>query len=471
MKENYFSKKYEINSKIREMIEKKMGKKVDLPYVQIEMIISILYKAKYKSLTSTLTENDKLKVISYLKETSPNSFKDDVSDNIILFLKDNFTDDEIKSYINYCINKYYNPGRTYKGIKVSNSGVINLISKTDLYNMKDGLIINKTDANDIINYFGIEEENIKFKYDGNLTIIDKDFTTELIEKFDNIKMDFDIEYYTNDDIFIIVSNDEKSTEYLKEQFDQFNFEKILDFPFYDKKEESDTMDLGNGMVMKGNFTKLGNVGGTQIIGVGSGTGNSVLDKLMKEDSMDMITRIMNGDMSRCGKGDEDENNINDNNNGNNNGNEDTNVLENDFPYKKVFDFATVWLRKKPRYGDIGHSIDHDELTNEDGYEKFDISKGTMVGFGEQNWDNGDMEIQGIIEYTKNGYYYNYDEGFISDGIITFELENGVGYVPSEEPVNLLETSYQNGGGTEINNISDTKKLVKLYNLSVLLTGV
>ena len=306
MEKNYYSKKYEINPKIRAMIESKIGKKFDLSYVQIENIVGRVYKGEYKSLLSPFTSEDKRKVISYLKETSPNKFDDEVCETVNRFLKDNFTTSEIKSYLDYCINKYYNPGRKYKGISVNNDGIINLIVLSQLYNTKDGIIVNKKDANDIVNYFGIEQENIKFKYDSNLIILDKDFTSELIEKYNEIKLDYGIEYYMNDDIFIIVSNDEKSTLYLKEQFVGLKFEKILDFNYYDKQDDevSDTMDLGNGMVMKGNFTKLGKVGGTEIIGVGSSTGNKVLDGLIKDDAMDMINRIMKGDMSRCGKGDD-----------------------------------------------------------------------------------------------------------------------------------------------------------------------
>jgi len=148
----------------------------------------------------------------------------------------------------------------------------------------------------------------------------------------------------------------------------------------------------------------------------------------------------------------------------------TSDLEKDFPYKEVFNYATVYLKKKPSYGNLSHTIDEDEM-EDDEYEKFEISKGTRIGFGEQNWNNDDFEIEGVIEYTKDGYYYNYDEGFICDGIITFELEKGVGYVPAQEPVDLIETEYENGGGSEINNKSSIKKLVGSYKLNVLLSGV
>ena len=154
----------------------------------------------------------------------------------------------------------------------------------------------------------------------------------------------------------------------------------------------------------------------------------------------------------------------------------TSDLEKDFPYKEVFDYATVYLKEKPSYGDLSGSIDDDEM-KEDGYEKFEIEKGTRIGFGEQDGTdnqgeyNDDFVIKGVIDFTKKGYYYNYEERFICDGIITFEVEKGKGYVPSQEPVDLIETDYDNGGGEKINNKSKIKKLVGLYKLNVLLIGV
>jgi hypothetical protein len=153
----------------------------------------------------------------------------------------------------------------------------------------------------------------------------------------------------------------------------------------------------------------------------------------------------------------------------------TSDLEKDFPYKEVFDCATVYLKEESSYGNLSDIIDENEM-EEDGYEKFEIEKGTRIGFGEQDGTdnqgeyNDDFVIKGIIEFTKNGYYYNYDEGFICDGIITFELEKGKGYVPSQEPVDLIETDYCNGGGEKINNKSKIKKHVGLYKLNVLLAG-
>jgi hypothetical protein len=59
---------------------------------------------------------------------------------------------------------------------------------------------------------------------------------------------------------------------------------------------------------------------------------------------------------------------------------------------------------------------------------------------------------------------------ICDSIITFIVGDNKGYVPSQEPVDLMETSYENGGGCEIGNVSEIRTLVKQYNLSNLLIG-
>jgi len=147
------------------------------------------------------------------------------------------------------------------------------------------------------------------------------------------------------------------------------------------------------------------------------------------------------------------------------------VLDNDFPYKEVFECATVWLREKPYKSNrsIGKIIDNKTLKKR-GYKKFEITKGTRIGFGEQNWDNGEMTIDGIIVFTEDGYYYNYQQEFICDGSITFEIADGIGYNPSSEPVDLINNNYRNGGGGKIKNVSEIKCSVAYYELNILLVG-
>ena len=295
---NYYNKDYNINPKIRELMEKKVGKKFDLSFVHIEKIISDL-RTEYNKSTYQFTEIDKNRLISNLKENSPNSFTEALLTNVNMFLKDVFTEEQIKSYLDYCIYNYYNPSKIYNGIRVSNKGIIKLLSLSGLHTMKDGIIINKKYINDLINFF--DKESSDFNFDKDTLMVYDDLTNDMVNVFNEIKGYNNLKYYTNDEIFIIVSNDDISTRVLKQKFKGLEIQKILDLPYYDTQElESDTMDLGNGMVMKGNFTNIGNVNGTQIIGVGSGGSDS-----QKEDALDMITRIMNGDMSRCGH-DEDE---------------------------------------------------------------------------------------------------------------------------------------------------------------------
>jgi len=316
--ESYYNKSYNISPKVRALIEARMGKQYDMSYVQIENIMSGVAKGEYKSPVTKYTVKDKEKMISLLEETSPNRMNVEIIDNIVLFLNENFEEQETKPYLDYCIKKYYKPGMVYGGIRITNHGVIMMVEKCGIHTLKDGFIINKKFIGDLLPLFG--DDTTLFDHDEEITeseqtIIKDDLSDEMVELFNQLKMGYDVDYFMDDDIFIITSNNEESTMYIKETFPNIEIQKILDFTYYEKQvdevDEDDTMDLGNGIVMKGNFTNIGNVGGTQIIGVGASSGNAVLDELAKEDALDMITRVMNGDMSRCGKDEDDEDDDND----------------------------------------------------------------------------------------------------------------------------------------------------------------
>ena len=140
-------------------------------------------------------------------------------------------------------------------------------------------------------------------------------------------------------------------------------------------------------------------------------------------------------------------------------------LKTDFPIQEVFDCATVYLKEEPHFRPIADPITKDEM-EDDGYERFKLKKGTRIGFGDENFDNGSFEFDGIIEVTKDTYYYSYEREMICDGIITFDLGNNMGYVPAQEPVDLMVTDYEN-----IENTKEVKKLVKLYKLDHLLLSM
>lgn len=330
--DNYYNRNYNINPKIRELIESRIGKQFDMSYVEAENIIERISKCEYVKPIRKYTTKDIEKLMSILGETSPNRMSVDVIDTIVLFLTDNFDDKQSKRYLEYCIGKYYKPGLVYDGVRISNRGIITLVEKSGVYDLKDGVIINKKFIGDLIPVFG--ETTDLFNQDE--AMIKDDLSDDLEEIFNQLKLGYDVDYYMNDDIFIITSNNEETTKYMKQIFDGLEIQKVLDFSYYEKNEEAeestDSMDLGNGIIMKGNFTNMGNIGGTQVIGVGSGSGNSLLDQLVQEDAMEKLNKIMNGDMSGFGH-DEDEdsdlssntNETNDNGgNGNNGGKIDCN---------------------------------------------------------------------------------------------------------------------------------------------------
>jgi hypothetical protein len=144
----------------------------------------------------------------------------------------------------------------------------------------------------------------------------------------------------------------------------------------------------------------------------------------------------------------------------------------EFPFKKVFGCATIY-RKKSFDDDFDGEWWTDTSAKDEmkGYNKYSLPKGERIAIGDQDWDNGDAKISEIIVITKDTFYWNYDSGWISDGIITIEIDRHKGHVPAQEPVDLLETGYENGGGEEINNKKAIKKMVEKYKLDHVLMSM
>lgn len=288
MGENYYNKDYNISPKVREMIEKRMGKIYDLSYVQVENVINNIFKGEINT-EKKYTDNDKEKLISMLSETSPNRMNDDNINNVVKFCKVSFNNDEFKRYVDYCIRKYYRPGMVYNGIKIYNGGVIKVAKDSNLYNVRQGVILNKTDVNDLLPLF--DNDETKINYDEKTLIVTDDYSEHIKSTFDEIKLNKNIEYLDTDEIFVVACNDEESVTYLKDKYG-YKIVDILDFSYYEEKEEEmDEMELAPGIVMKGNFNKIGNIGGTEVIGVGASSGNSLLDQLAKEDAMEKLNKI------------------------------------------------------------------------------------------------------------------------------------------------------------------------------------
>ena len=335
MGESYYNKDYNFSPKIREMIEKRMGKMYDLSYVQVENLVDGVFKDNYNK-EKEYTENDKKKIVSLFKETSPNRIESEKLINLNNFMSVKLTTDEYKDYLDYCIKNYYRPGMVYSGIRISNKGVMEIIKLSSLYNLKQGVIINKKYVNDLLPLF--DNDSSKITYDEKSLMTDIDYTDYITGLVTGMKFNYDIEYFNTPELFIIVGNDENTVKFITEKIG--NIQDVLDFSYYDVEEEMDEMQLAPGIVMKGNFSKIGNIGGTEIIGVGAGSGNSVLDQLAKEDAMEKLNKIFGN------SNDEDED---DGDNGNNGGNDKIDCNDPNFPNRSVLEriFASKeWTQEK-----------------------------------------------------------------------------------------------------------------------------
>ena len=214
MSDSYYNRDYNLNPKIREMIEKRMGKIYDLSYVQVENVISNIFKGVINT-EKKYTDNDKEKLISILEETSPNRMNEENIDNVVKFCQVSFTDDDFRKYVDYCIRKYYKPGMIYNGVKIFNGGVTEIAKKSNLYNVKQGFILNKDYANDLLPLF--DNDETKIDYDEKSLMVNDDYTDFITNFFDEIKNNYDIEYFNTPELFIVACNNDETVTYLKDK--------------------------------------------------------------------------------------------------------------------------------------------------------------------------------------------------------------------------------------------------------------
>ena len=138
---------------------------------------------------------------------------------------------------------------------------------------------------------------------------------------------------------------------------------------------------------------------------------------------------------------------------------------NEYPFVTEFDFATVYSKSKLGKWEVEELSSNKYLPE----NKYQVTKSERIGVLS---DEDDNSADVIIVATKNMNYYISDgPKMISDDSIYFEVSKGLGYCPSSEPVDLLETGYENGGGSRLENHLKLKEFVKKFELDYFLLGV
>ncbi|MFW6226131.1 MAG: hypothetical protein ACOC3V_04165 [bacterium] len=222
--DSYYTRKYKLNSRVRELIEQKLGKQTELSYMEVENIIKSVYKGEYKSIIKELTESDKEKLMNMMKDSVPVNQRDKELDSIVSFLNDNYTKDEVKDYLDYCFKSSYNPGRVVSGVRISNDSLTKFMHKLNIYDEKQGIIINKKYVNDLIEFFDREPD--KFKFDKETLLVEDDYTDELKSTVKELSKELNICYHNEESVFIIASDNDEDIKKLSEKFKYMKIQHI-----------------------------------------------------------------------------------------------------------------------------------------------------------------------------------------------------------------------------------------------------
>ena len=224
-------KKYSINPKIAELINKQkqklgMEQHKDISNVESENIISNWIKYD-KVDTRIYSKNDKEKLLFHIYNINPNNTEKDqmkkISNNIINI----FDQDEKIELSKKIISIYYKPGIVFHNIRTYNDGVMDFISSLNWLELYNGIFINKTFIGDMLKIF---PDILYSKETGEIT--DPDIDQNLSTFIDFIKEQFaDIKICKKNDFYVIATDNQDTLEKLKINFKKLKIESIPAYYF------------------------------------------------------------------------------------------------------------------------------------------------------------------------------------------------------------------------------------------------
>jgi hypothetical protein len=212
--DHYYNTDYKFSPRVRELLAKKLEKK-DMSYMRAENIVTSVMQGKYKETLTNLNDRDKEKLMGLLKEMFSTNLPKKNVDVVVKFLTDNYTDDEIKEYVDYALTKY-KPGVIYNGIRISNHSILYFLEALGTYPLMKGIIINKKYINDLIPFFDRDADD--FEFDKDTLLVEKDYTDEMFEVFNGLVDDTDIRLHHDENIFILATFDEEVAKSMEESF-------------------------------------------------------------------------------------------------------------------------------------------------------------------------------------------------------------------------------------------------------------
>jgi len=214
-------KKYNLNPRIREIIEKqksKSGENLDISNVEAENIIEKCFLGKYPSIKE-YSEKSKKRLLYLIYDIDINNYKKEKLLNFYNYLITVFNDNELDGIVKHMVGKYYRPGYVYANLRSFNDNILYLISLSNIPTYK-GVVINTTFVGDMIKIF----PNINFDEKGFVT----DDTTDMISDFiDNIKNDIpNIKISVNDKIITFVVDNDENIDILTNKFNGLKIDLI-----------------------------------------------------------------------------------------------------------------------------------------------------------------------------------------------------------------------------------------------------
>lgn len=203
-------KKYDIDHRIRDIIEKKLNKKtLDISNVESENIIENSFKGKYPNIKE-YSDISKGRLFNYITDIDINEYKKDELLNFYNYIKNIFDYEQLDSIVKHYISKYYKPGYVFSGLKIYHENINYLVSLFNIDTYK-GVIINTKFIGDMINIF----PDINFDDKGVVTDDTSNMVSDFIKDIQNDIPNIKISKMNN---LVVFAMDNDNTDILNKTF-------------------------------------------------------------------------------------------------------------------------------------------------------------------------------------------------------------------------------------------------------------
>jgi hypothetical protein len=219
-------KDYKLSPKIKELIEKKKGIVSAMSNVEAENIVAMALKGTFNK-DVVFNKQEKTIISQNIHDINPNDYELKNLDNISIFIKKYYNNEEITNIVKNILRLRYKPGMVIYNIRVYNSHVIYFLSSfQDSIKCYQGILLNISFIGDMKKIF------LDIEIDENGTITNDDIIERLDDLINDLKLEFpDLLISIHNNVYVLASENKETIETIQDRYSGLKIELVPEYFF------------------------------------------------------------------------------------------------------------------------------------------------------------------------------------------------------------------------------------------------